>query len=228
MKPLLLLSLTWVAIASSALATDSYEYKPGEYLLIDHGLAPNKKLALYAGSEKGFSIFLFERDGKAKKKIGPLDDIAEPLDTGAQSFHAFWSPDSRHVVVTYRIDRHWLVAQLYRIEGRRAYPVRTPWLIDEVLKDFDRDTHEMGDNSHSQSVVTWKSPTQFILTETRDYYHVHENPEKRLGKFGKVENLGDTQDKSALSVAFSAVALCELAKDDSVKILELKPGKFED
>ena len=39
------------------------------------------------------------------KKIGPLEEIKDNLDTGADAFYAKWSSDSKEVAIRYRIDR---------------------------------------------------------------------------------------------------------------------------
>jgi hypothetical protein len=225
MKPLLLLSAL-ALLTAPVPATDSYEYKPGEYLLINHGLSPNKKYGLYAGETDNFHVFLFAMEGKSKRMIGPLTEIEAQLDTGAQAYRAEWSPDSRHVAVTYRADRHWLVMQLYHIENRRATPMEYPDLFDTAVPHFDAKAHEMENESQSETIVKWKSATQFVLTYTRNNYHVHHSPQQELGKFAKVENGGDSNDKDDLEVHFSAEALCELNDKDEIKILDLKPGKF--
>ena len=41
------------------------------------------------------------------------------LDTGPSAYHAVWSPDSRHVAMHFRSDRHVLTMLLYEIRGGR-------------------------------------------------------------------------------------------------------------
>jgi hypothetical protein len=54
----------------------------------------------------------------AHRKIMALDNVSEAnnLDTAADSYHAFWSKDSRRVAVTFRRDRHQAQFNLYRVE----------------------------------------------------------------------------------------------------------------
>jgi len=223
----LLLPIVLSCFLSPVFATAEHDYKPGEYLLIEKGLSPDKQYGLYAGQAgETFHIFLFSVEGKNKKKIGPLTEIEFRLDSAPEAFHAEWSPDSKHVAVTYRGDRHLMVMVVYRIENQRAYHVEIPSLFDTALPKFDREHYEMTDTSRGDVGLKWKGAKQFVLLETSHYWHVHKNPQKKMGKFGKVKSEGDAEDKSALGVEFSAEALCELTENDGVKILELKPGKF--
>jgi hypothetical protein len=62
-------------------------------------------------------------DALTGKKIGPLEEIKDPLDTAATAYYAEWAPDSSRVAITYRADRHIAVTIVYRIANRRAYLV---------------------------------------------------------------------------------------------------------
>lgn len=225
----LLLPILLACFLSSAFATAEHNYKPGEFLLIEKGFSPNKQYGLYAGQTgEDFHIFLFAQEGKDKKKIGPLTEIEFRLDSAPDAFHAEWSPDSKHVAVTYRGDRHLMIMVVYRIESRRAYHVEIPSLFDAALPKFDREHFQMTDTSRGDVSLQWKGPKQFVLSEESHYWHVHKNPQKKMGKFGQVKSEGDAEDKSALGVEFSAEALCEFTDKDGVKILELKPSKFQE
>jgi hypothetical protein len=65
-------------------------------------------------------------DARTEKKVGPLEEIKDTLDTWADAFDAGWSADSREVSITYRVDRHVVVKIRYRIEGRRATRISAP------------------------------------------------------------------------------------------------------
>ena len=217
MKVSILLGLL-ALLAPLARATDSYEYKPGEYLTIHRGLSPDKQYAIAGGPGK---YLLYLMDAPAKKKIGPLTEIEETLDSGPESLHAIWAPDSRHVAITYREDRHLWVMKLYRIENKRAFLVEVPSLFDTVAPHFDREKYNMTDTSRGSIDVVWKSPTRFVLWEQSNYWHVKSNPKAKLGKFAKA-----VEEEQGLY--FSAETICELIDKDRCKPGELKPGKFSD
>lgn len=68
-----------------------------------------------------FYIYLF--DALSGKRIGPLEEIVDPLDTGAGSYGAKWSQDSSEVTIVYRVDRHApLKAMTYQLANGRAIP----------------------------------------------------------------------------------------------------------
>lgn len=127
------LSKIWLclipALISSAYATSNHEYRPDEFVVIENGKSPNGQYAIAAHGEGelGYDNFhLYLMDGKTGKKIGPLEEVTETLDTGADAFEAKWSPDSLQVSISYRIDRHASVIIRYRIENRRAYRLSGP------------------------------------------------------------------------------------------------------
>ena len=114
-------------ISASALATFNYYYGPDEYAAISNGISPDRKLALttHGEGELGygkFHVYLF--DAVTGRKIGPLVEITETLDTGAGAFGAKWAGDSSEVTIVYRVDRHApLKAMTYRLAKGRATPL---------------------------------------------------------------------------------------------------------
>ena len=95
--------------AASLRATANYEYGPDEYVTVSNGLSPDGKFAITAhgGGELGYEKFrLFLTDAVSGKKIGPLEEITEFLDTDAGAFAARWSKDSQEVTIVWRVDRH--------------------------------------------------------------------------------------------------------------------------
>jgi hypothetical protein len=125
---------------SFALATSNYEYGPDEYVTIASGISPDGKFAITAhgSGDMGYDNFhLYLHDALTGKKIGPLEEVKETLDTGADAFAAKWSKDSQEVTIVYRVDRHEpLKAVSYRIAGRRAQRIKGPFDVksDELLK----------------------------------------------------------------------------------------------
>ena len=124
--PSLIFFLAASMISTTALATFNYEYGPDEYVTISNGISPNGELAITTHGEGeygdgNFHVYLF--DAVIGKKIGPLEEIVEPLDTGAGAFGAKWSKDSSKVTIVYRVDRHApLKAMTYRLAKGRAIP----------------------------------------------------------------------------------------------------------
>jgi hypothetical protein len=113
-------------------ATSTYEYKPDEYVVIADGRSPNGQYAISAHGEgdlgdENFHLYLM--NAPSGRVIGPLEEIKDTLDTGADAFRARWSPDSREVSITYRIDRHVAVMVRYRIDNGRAQLIHGPTKI---------------------------------------------------------------------------------------------------
>jgi hypothetical protein len=133
---------------TAALATSNYEYGPDEYVTVSNGISPDGKFAITAHGrgELGYDDFhLYLTDAITGKKIGPLEEITETLDTGADAFAARWSKDSQQVTIVYRVDRHApLKAISYRIVGRRAQRIKGPFDVksDELLKYWQTNSSE--------------------------------------------------------------------------------------
>jgi hypothetical protein len=124
---LLLIGLS--AAIASVFATSNREYGPNEYAVIDGGLSPDRKysIAAHGGGELGYDNFhIYLMNAETGKKIGPLEEIKDTLDTGADAFYAKWSPTSSEVAIRYRIDRHEALEVRYRIDKGRAYLVKGP------------------------------------------------------------------------------------------------------
>jgi hypothetical protein len=116
-----------LVVSTTAFATFNYDYGSDEYVTISNGISPNRKLAItahgggYLGYD-GFHLYLF--DAVTGKKIGPLLEIVENLDTGAGAFGAKWSGDTSEVTVVYRVDRHAPLKSIaYRLVKGRAIPL---------------------------------------------------------------------------------------------------------
>jgi hypothetical protein len=126
---LALVCLSFSSLVPLAHATSNYTYKPDEYVVVNNGRSPNGQysIATHGEGELGYDHFhVYLMDARTGKKIGPLEEIKDTLDTGADAFDAEWSADSREVSITYRVDRHVAVKIRYRIEGRRASRISGP------------------------------------------------------------------------------------------------------
>jgi hypothetical protein len=110
-------------------ATSNYSYKPGEYVVIADGRSPDGQysIAAHGDGDDGYDNFhIYLMDARSGRKIGPLEEIKDALDTGADAFRAHWSADSRQASITYRVDRHVAVVIRYRIENGRAFRISGP------------------------------------------------------------------------------------------------------
>lgn len=124
----LVIALCAAAVAA-VFATSNREYGPNEYVTIDGGLSPDRKhsIAAHGGGELGYGNFhIYLMNAVTGKKIGPLEEIKDNLDTEADAFYAKWSPNSKEVTIRYRVDRHEALEVRYRIDNGRAYLIKGP------------------------------------------------------------------------------------------------------
>jgi len=124
----------WLFSIIGGWATSNHEYGSDEYDTVVNGLSPDGKYAIAthgSGDNYGYTDFrVYLMNNVTGKKIGPLEEIADNLDTGSDAFAAKWSTDSSFVYVVYRISRQEpLQAVTYRISRGRAYP-STSWHVD--------------------------------------------------------------------------------------------------
>ena len=241
----LALSLAFVAHAG---ATAMYDYKPGEFLVIDGGTSPDKKFSIVAGESKSGEFGVYLRDAQTKKLIGQLEEVATGLDSAPDAFHAHWAPDSKHVGITSRADRHWADNAIYRIENRRAYPVETPKLLCHAVPEFCQLTKELGgaltsdetyandgtpkpwkvrQNSSYSAIVKWISPTRFVVNEEVQFQVKDRDPTSALDKYGEVEKL-DPETYGGVDVydaSFNAEGECELVPGDKTRVVSTQPVK---
>src|SRR6266511_2889702 len=239
------LSLAFVAHAG---ATATYDYKPGEFLVIDGGTSPDKKFSIVTGENKAGEFGVYLRDAHTKKLIGQLEEVATGLDSAPDAYHAHWASDSKHVGITSLADRHWADNAIYRIENRRAYPVKTPELLCHAVPEFCQLTKELGgaltedqiyaedilgkpwkvrQNSSYSAIVKWISPTRFVVSEESQWQVKERNPSATIGQYGEAEKLEDESDESAAlyHVSFDAEGECELLPADKTRVLNTQPVK---
>jgi hypothetical protein len=236
----------WCSLTAELRATASYDYKPGEFLVIKGGLSPDKKFSIVAGEDQklGFRVCLM--DAQTKKRLGPLEEVVEPLDTAPDALYAHWSPDSKHVGISYRSDRHWTENIIYRIENRRAYLVETPELMCQAVPDFCRLEKELGGRlprdkeesaeapakvrqlSRYSEIVKWISPTRFVVREESQFQVRTRNPAATLGKYAEEsEKRKEEGAKAGESYwfVFSAEGECELLPNDKSRVVSTRPAK---
>jgi hypothetical protein len=100
MRAAVALSLAFVAYAG---ATDTYDYKPGQFLVIDGGTSPDKKFSIVAGQTKSGDFGIYLKDAQTKKLIGQLEEVATGLNSAPDAYHAHGAPDSKHVGIRSRV-----------------------------------------------------------------------------------------------------------------------------
>jgi hypothetical protein len=203
-------------------ATAEHYYKPGEYDLIKHGLAPNNQYSIVAHGGQDANpedLHLFLVDARNNKRIGPLEEVHAGLDTAPDAFLAQWSTDSRYVAISYRTDRHINALLVYRIEQRRAFLVTGPAPISTVAPSFKPDDSEI--TSH-YIALEWVTPTRFKLREIAYARDVSSEVTKAVGQFGKL--VASEPD----ILEFSIEAVCDLTRQDKYLIVTVRPGSFDD
>jgi len=137
-RAVLLATILCAAAVTSVLATSNQEYGPNEYAVINGGLSPDHKysIAAHGGGELGYDNFhIYLMNVATGKKIGPLEEIKDTLDTGADAFYAKWSPNSTEVTIRYRIDRREALEVRYRIAKGRAFLIKGPSKSDGLRFD---------------------------------------------------------------------------------------------
>lgn len=218
-------------------ATSGYEYQQDEYVIIQDGLSPNKQfsIASHGSGETGDQNFhLYLMAEPAHTIMAPLDSIESDsiLDSGPGAFHARWSPDSRHVAILFRTDRHIVTMLLYEIRNRRPSMLGGPSLFSAVTKHMKESTDDY-DLRTSVPDLTWLSPTTFALKERRLYNTATPKLARALGAFGKrgADSGTTTGDNNKpvnwYFVVFSAQAIGELVSGAKYRVRDLKPGSFD-
>jgi len=238
------LSLAFVA---QALATATYDYKPGQLLVIDGGTSPDKKFSIVSGEKKAGEFGIYLRDAQTKKLIGQLEEVATDLDSAPDAYHAHWAPDSKHVGVSSRADRHLTRNVIYRIENRRAYVVKTPQLMCHAVPDFCGLQKELGgpltldsndyydkpwkvrQNESFSEITKWISPRRLIVKEQSQWQVRERDPSATLGQYGEAEKSEEDSNESAVVyfVWFDAKGECELLPNDKSRVLNTQPVKDE-
>ena len=223
--------------ASPAGATSNYQYGKDEYVVIEDGMAPNKRLSIAAhGSgeygDEDFHVWLMAEP--AHRRLAVLDDMTCPsdgashacLDSGANAYTAVWSPNSRHVAVSFRTNRHMLQLNIYAIEGRRAVLVSGASLFREVAgREISGKNDDPDDYRMRIFQLTWRGPSRFVIAERRLLQTRDGGLAGRLGGYSKELKI-NTADGYRL-VGFSAEAECRLLSGSRYKCIDFKPGKFD-
>lgn len=222
-------------------ATDWYDYKPAELLVVKGGNSPGKEFSIVSGKNESGKFGIYLMDAQTKKVITKLEEVSTGLDTGPGAYRAHWSPDSKHVGISSRSDRHQMDNVIYRIEKRRTYLVPTPKLICHAIPDFCRLTEELTGPTASESdtqwkaretmyyseIMKWTSPTRFVVDEQAHWQVKERDPAATVGKYGEVEKL-EPGTTDVYDIAFDAEGECELLPADKARVISTHPGKKSD
>jgi hypothetical protein len=230
-QPLVAMSaaLVLVCVGMPARATSVYDYKPNEYVIVDGGMAPNKRFSIAANGYRAFHIYLMaEPAHKPTAALSSIDNTTI-FDTGPSAYHAVWSPDSHHLAVHFRSDRHVLTMLLYEIRGGRPHLLDTPSLFGAATKLPD--TSDDFEIRSDVTELTWLSPTTFALKERRTLEIKAPGLPEKLGSYGKLD--ADTAGDSGANhpplhfIEFSAQATGQMVPGRGYRILDMRPGAFD-
>jgi len=239
-----ILALVGFATVAKINATATYDYKRGQFLVIDGGKSPDKQFAIVSGEDKSGNFGVQLMDAKTKKLIGPLEEVATELDSAPDAYRAHWSPDSKHVGICSRADRHLSINVIYRIENRRAYLVETPELLCHAVPDFCQLQKELGgglklndekyyevpwkvrQNESYSEIKKWLSPTRFTISEESQWQVKERDPTAPIGKYGDVDKEKSDEDQTAdvYFVSFEAEGACELLPSDKSRVISTHPA----
>ena len=144
MKTTLVIAFLFSLFVTADAAQMDYTYKPGEFLVIKAGESPDKKFCIVAGKNEAGEFGVYLMDRQTKKVLGELKEVETSWDTAPEAYGARWSPDSKHVGITSRGDRRWVINVIYRIDNQRAFLVETPKLLCHAVPDFCGLMKELG------------------------------------------------------------------------------------
>jgi hypothetical protein len=226
------------ACCGPARATAEYNYKKDEYVVVDRGLAPNEKFSIAAhgkgeGGAEDFHLYVMAEPEHRPLAALPSIDSKSILDSGPSAFYARWAPDSGHVAVMFRADRHILIMVLYALREGQPHQLQGPTLFGAVTKNMPESSDDYAIRS-SVSELTWLGPATFKLKEHRLYDASAPDLARALGTFGRREakphetTTGDNNVRyDWYFVEFAAEAVGVLAPGGRFHVKDLKPGQFE-
>jgi hypothetical protein len=234
----LIWALVLIGTVAPAHATAVYDYKINEYVVVDHGRAPNGKFSIAAhgegqGGSDNFHLYLMAEPAHEPVAALPSIDSHVILDSGPGAFYARWSPDSGHIAIMFRTGRHVAVMLLYEIRDGQPHQMDGPTLFSAVTKGAPESTDDY-DLRTSVTELSWIDATTFQLVERRLFDSSVPAFARRLGAFGRQDTkphettTGDNKVKyDWYFVDFSARGLGEITSGGRYRIKDLKPAPFE-
>lgn len=212
-------------IHTPAQATASRGYKAGEYVVIDGGRAPNRRLAIAAhgDGDEGFDGFHLSLM-RSRRPVTQLPAIESDniLYTAAKAFRAEWSPDSRYVAVLFHANRHARALRLYRTTKSAVLPIEVPDPVDAVIATakINSDNYDLRTRWIE---LTWLGPARFRLRQRSMFTTASHDFERLLGSFARDDGSRD----SSFFVDVAVDAVYELGKDGHARIVKNAPGSFD-
>jgi hypothetical protein len=211
--------------ARPVVATDNYSYKDDEYAIISDGRSPDGRwsIAAHGRGEAGYEDFdLYLMREPAHEKLASLH-TGECLDTSPLSIIAVWAPDSKHVAVLNRSDRHVLDLRLFTISGGRAQSIKVPLLLDVVGQQH------LNPEVHYQVLsrlyrVAWPQPDQLSLKELDSLRSSATIFREALEPYLTFNDL-DAEDRFT---NFSASATARIASNDELRLDGVKALPLSD
>ena len=201
-------------------ATDNYEYEAGEYAIISAGRSPDGhwSVASHGGGPYGYEDFdLYLMREPAHERLARFH-IRGPLDTGPLSIVALWAPDSNHVAVLNRSDRHVLDLRLFSVEGGRVKSMKVPSLVNLAgQKHLKPGVHSTVFSRWYR--VTWESGERFILEEGDTLDAAEPVINAGIEEYVTLDRLGPERTFAE----FSAKAVCEMTGNGELRIVSVKP-----
>ena len=212
-------ALPLLLCAEPVVATDNYSYKAGEYATISGGRSRDGRwsVAAHGEGEAGYGNFdLYLMREPAHEKPAPLR-TRDCLDTAPLSIIAIWTPDSKHVALLNRSDRHVLDVRLFAVADGKVRPIKVPLLLDVVGKQHLKQGVHYKFFSRLYR-VTWEQADRFVLQESDTL----DAPEPIFGTglepYVTLERLGSERTFTD----FSAQATCEISAKGEVRVVDMK------
>ena len=200
-------------------ATDNYAYRKDEYAEISGGKSPDGRWSIAAHGDDsagydGFQLHLMREPAHKRVFSLPAD---EHLDTAPLSNVAIWAPDSHHVIILYRTDRHVLDLRLFRVASDTMQSIKVPSLASTVSQGrLSLDGPEELIGRYYQ--LSWQDTKRFILEEFDAFSGAKPFSQAELEAYFKTD---DGEERNLTS--FSAQALYELTDRSKVSISKIKP-----
>jgi hypothetical protein len=145
--------------------------------------------------------------------------------------HAIWAPDSAHVAIVFRTERHVLTMWLYGVDGRHAEPIAIGGLLDQIIKDKPLSIENYSLRLRTVE-ITWQGPQRFQLVEKWIFDAPDRKLAQALGTYGKEspnDNYKETGADGKPTWTFVDIAVdadCEITAGNRYRVIATKPGAF--
>jgi hypothetical protein len=211
------LLLLW---ARPVVATDNYSYKADEYAIISGGRSPDSRwsVAAHGDGPYGYEDFdLYLTREPAHEKLAPLR-TRDYLDTEPLSIVALWAPDSKHVAILNRVDRHVLGLRLFAVADGKVQSIKVPLLINLVGQQHLKPGVHYEFFSRLYR-VTWQEPDRLTFEELDTLDASEPIFGAGLEAYLTLDRLGPERTFTN----FSAHAACEITGRGELRLLSVKP-----